>query len=162
MPEIEITNMRRVHLTDVMRIEKEAFSTPWTEEMFRQEVEDNEMSRSFVALYEGRLIGYFVAWFIHDQVHLLNIAVASSHKRRGIAKRMLEYLIDLSTNQNKQMITLEVRESNESAIALYRAFGFIQIGLRREYYTDDKENAVLMLKYLSTRRDRTGEGEDAA
>jgi ribosomal-protein-alanine N-acetyltransferase len=155
MVEVAFESMRQVHIAGVLEIEHEAFSAPWTAQMFLQEVEENSFSRSYVVLDNGRVAGYFVAWFLRREVHLLNVAVAKSHQRKGIGRRMLQYLIDLAKSEHKDMITLEVRESNEVAIRLYRSFGFTPVGLRREYYHDDKENALLMSRAVSGRDERT-------
>jgi ribosomal-protein-alanine N-acetyltransferase len=116
--------------------------------MFRQEVEDNQLSRSYVVKADGRVVGYFVSWFLQGEVHLLNIAVAVPYQRRGLARRMLRYLFELAAMEQKEMISLEVRGSNEGAIALYKSFGFAPVGVRRQYYQDDKEDALLMARLV--------------
>jgi len=149
MVDVTFESMRNAHIPAVLDIEHEAFTSAWTAEMFRQEVEDNVMSRSFVALDDGRVVGYFVAWFLNQEVHLLNIAVASSHQRKGIGRYMMRYLLEMAEREFKQLITLEVRESNAAAIELYRSFGFTRVGVRPRYYQDDKEDAVLMARRIS-------------
>lgn len=146
MSDIKFEPMRYAHIPSVLEIEHRAFTTPWTAEMFRQEVQDNQLSRSYVVRSGERLVGYFVAWFLQDEVHLLNIAVHEDYQRRGIGRRMMRYLLELASFERKNMVTLEVRESNEGAIELYRSFGFTPVGIRREYYQDDKENALLMAR----------------
>jgi ribosomal-protein-alanine N-acetyltransferase len=159
MADIEFEAMRRAHIPAVLRIEREAFKSPWTAEMFLQELEDNGLSRSCVALEGGNVIGYFIAWFLHQEVHLLNIAVAASRQRKGVGRRMLQLLLEMAKRELKVLITLEVRESNAAAIEMYRSFGFTPVGLRRHYYQDDKENALLMLRPVSD-WDGGGWGED--
>jgi len=149
MADVTLESMRRVHIPAVLVIENEAFTSPWDAEMFLQEVEDNWFSRSFVALEGERVVGYFVAWFLNQEVHLLNIAVASSHQKKGLGRRMMRYLLDMAKRELKHLITLEVRESNAAAIELYRSFGFTRVGVRREYYHDDNENALLMARPVS-------------
>ena len=151
MVDVTLETMRHIHIPAVLEIEHESFTSPWTGEMFRQEVEDNGLSRSFVALDDGRVVAYFVAWFLNQEVHLLNIAVASSHRRRGIGRYLMRYLMDMAKRELKLLITLEVRESNAAAIELYRSFGFTRVGLRPHYYQDDKENALLMARRISGR-----------
>lgn len=157
MAEITIEPMRHAHIPAIMEIEREAFTTPWTAEMFRQEVEDNRLSRSYVAMAGDRLVGYLVAWFLNNEVHLLNVAVAASDQRRGTGRRMLQFLLDTAASEKKEIITLEVRESNRVAIELYRSFGFSRIGVRSQYYQDDKEDAVLMARYLPLSPEGDGE-----
>ena len=149
MVDVTLESMCQNHIPAVLEIEHEAFTSPWTAEMFLQEVEGNGLSRSFVALEGGRVVGYFVAWFLNQNAHLLNIAVASSHQRKGIGRLMLRYLLDMAKRELKQLITLEVRESNAVAIELYRSFGFTRIGIHHLYYHDDKENALLMARPVS-------------
>jgi ribosomal-protein-alanine N-acetyltransferase len=149
MGDLTILPMRKTHITRVLEIEREAFATPWTREMFRQEVEDDHVSRSYVALEDRQLLGYLVAWFFRQEVHLLNIAVTASYQRRGIGGRMLRFLLDLAARENKEVVTLEVRESNWPAIGLYQAFGFVRIGVQQQYYQSDKEDALLMMRPIT-------------
>jgi len=155
MFDVSFETMRQIHIAAVLEIEHEAFSSPWTAQMFLQEVEESGFSRSYVVLEKGRVVGYFVAWSLRRQVHLLNVAVAKSHQRKGIGRLTLQFLIDLAKREYKDMITLEVRESNETAIRLYRSFGFVPVGVHREYYNDDKENALLMSRSISGCDERT-------
>lgn len=154
MVDITIETMRHIHVPGVLAIEHERFSSPWTETMFLQEVEESGFSRAYVALESGRVVGYLVSWFLRREVHLLNIAVAKSHERRGLGRRMLRFLLEMARREHKDMITLEVRESNETAIRLYRSFGFAPVGIRRGYYRDDKEDAVLMTRSVSPPEER--------
>ena len=144
-----IEPMRQIHIDAIVKIEHEVFNHPWTAEMFRQEVADNQLSRSYVLLEEGRVTGYIVSWFLRDEVHLLNIAVISSLRRGGLGRKMMMHLIDTASREHKELISLEVRESNEGAISMYRSMGFVPVGIGREYYQEDKENALLMMLSLA-------------
>lgn len=148
MPEITIETLTGEYMPALLEIEKQEFKTPWDEEMFRQEVENNDISKSFVAFVDGHLAGYYISWFIRERVHLLNIAVTAPYKRQGIGSFMLKHLIDLALGAGKAVVTLEVRESNEGAIAFYRRFGFEVIGVQPDYYKEDKEDALLMVLWL--------------
>ena len=134
------------HIAGVLKVERECFPAPWTEAMFRQEVEEKWLSRSFVAVEKGVVIGYVIAWFLRGEVHILNLAVAKSQQRRGIARRMLAHVVDLAESEHCQMITLEVRVSNEPAKLLYLSLGFAPVGIRRRYYHDNNEDAIVMTK----------------
>ncbi len=149
MNDLTIEPMRQIHIDAIVEIEQEVFTHPWTAEMFRQEVADNQLSRSYVLLEEGRVTGYIVSWFLQDEVHLLNIAVMSSLRRGGLGRKMMMHLIDTASREHKELISLEVRESNEGAIAMYRSMGFVPVGIKREYYQEDKENALLMMLSLA-------------
>lgn len=146
MDDIRLEPMREAHIAEILKIERESFATPWTQEMFRQEVEDDQLSRAYVALEGELLVGYLVAWFFHQEVHLLNIAVAPAYQRRGIGGRMLRCLLDLAAREGKEVVTLEVRESNWPAIELYQAFGFVRVGVRHQYYQREREDALLMIR----------------
>ncbi len=154
MNDVTILPMRKKHITKILEIEREAFTTPWTREMFRQEIEDDHLSRSYVAMDDGQLLGYLIAWFFRQEVHLLNIAVTASHQRRGIGGRMLRFLLDLAARGSKEVVTLEVRGSNWPAIELYQAFGFVRFGVGHQYYESDKEDALLMMRPV-TAADKT-------
>ncbi len=136
------------HVPGVLKVERQCFPAPWTEAMFRQEVEEKWLSRSFVALQGGDVIGYVIAWFLRGEVHILNLAVSKAHQRKGIARRMLAHVVELADSERCQMITLEVRVSNEPAKLLYLSMGFAPVGIRRRYYHDNNEDAIVMTKRL--------------
>jgi len=136
------------HVPGVLKVERECFPAPWTEAMFRQEVEEKWLSRSFVALQKDDVIGYVIAWFLRGEVHILNLAVAKSQQRRGIGRHMLAHVVDLAESEQCHMITLEVRVTNEPAKLLYLSMGFAPVGIRRRYYHDNNEDAIVMTKRL--------------
>lgn len=136
------------HLPAVQKIESDLFDTPWTEGMFRQEIEDNHISRPLVALLDGDVVGYIMPWFLPDQVHLLTIAVAPKHQRSGIGRRMLACLVNHARERRRENIVLEVRAGNTAALALYESYGFKRVNLRRNYYPDSGEDAVVMVLWI--------------
>jgi ribosomal-protein-alanine N-acetyltransferase len=148
MVDITIEAMRHAHIPAILEIERDVFPTSWTAEMFGQEVDDDRLSRAYVALVGDELVGYCVAWFLREEVHLLNIAVASAHQHRGIGSQLFRFLMDLAKRERRDIITLEVRESNKVAIAFYEYFGFTPVGVRRGYYQDDNEDAVIMALFI--------------
>jgi len=148
MPDLLIEKLKSTDIPALLEIEKQEFSSPWDEEMFRQEVENRDVSRSYVVVEGKRLVGYFVSWFFGERVHLLNIAVAAPHKRKGIGSRMLKFLIDMAEREQKRVVTLEVREGNTGAISFYQGFGFEIIGKKEGYYREDDEDAILMALWL--------------
>ena len=154
MNEVVIEALAENHLPDVLRIERELFPAPWSEGMFHQEIEETWLSRSFVARVEGTVVGYVVTWFLRGEVHILNLAVTPASQRRGIARRLLTHIIDLARESNSELLTLEVRASNDAAKLLYVTMGFAPVGIRRRYYRDNNEDAILM-----TRRLREPEGK---
>jgi ribosomal-protein-alanine N-acetyltransferase len=148
MNNISIEVMRRDHIPAILDIEGDVFNTPWTEEMFVQELEERMLSRAFVALEGSRLVGYMISWMLRQELHLINIAVTPGSQRAGIGTKMLRYLVDLAVGEGRRFITLEVRESNDAAIRLYESFGFKRIGVRPRYYREDGENAVVMVRFV--------------
>jgi len=112
--------------------------------MLTTELEDNSFALYIGAFTNGLLIGYVGSWKIGEEAHLTNLAVHPDHRRRGIAKALLEKLMDWARNAGVVSMTLEVRESNEIARNLYRSMGFFDAGRRRRYYSDNGEDAVIM------------------
>jgi ribosomal-protein-alanine N-acetyltransferase len=152
MLETTIEPLAESHLGDVLRIERESFPAPWTEGMFRQEVEETWLSRSFVALQDGHVVGYVIAWFLRGEVHVLNIAVSGTCQRQGIGRRLLAHVIELGEQSDHHLVTLEVRASNDPAKLLYVTMGFAPVGVRRRYYRDNDEDAIVMVKRLGERK----------
>jgi len=105
---------------------------------------DRFFSNELPSLDRQHIVGFAGFWIMADEAHITNIAVQGPYRRQGIGELLLISTIDLTTELNARIITLEVRASNTAAQSLYRKYGFIQVGLRRGYYTDNKEDAVLM------------------
>ena len=148
MSDLVIEPLELMHLPDVLRIERDHFPAPWTEVMFLQEVEEKWLSRSYVGSIDREVVGYIVAWLMRDEVHILNLAVARAFQRRGFARRLLLYMIDVATREKCRLITLEVRVSNTPAKLLYHSMGFAPVGIRRHYYHDNNEDALVMTRRL--------------
>lgn len=152
MDDLVIERLGEAHLAEVLRIERECFPAPWTESMFRQEVEETWLSRSFVALLDQHVVGYIIAWFLRGEVHVLNVAVSVSHQRQGIGRRLMNHVIALGEESEHHMVTLEVRASNDPAKLLYVTMGFAPVGIRRRYYRDNDEDAIVMVRRLDERK----------
>ena len=141
--------LRRLTLSDlgaIERIEREAYPTPWSRSMFAGEL-SKPSSITLGAVDPGqadRLVGYLVVSRYVDAWHIMNVAVATAYRRRGIASRLLGELFALTNGDARRGYTLEVRVSNASAIALYEQLGFRRTGIRRGYYTDNREDALIM------------------
>lgn len=143
--------LRRLTLSDlsaIEQIERDAYPTPWSRSMFAGELA-KASSLSLGAFDEdagGALVGYLIISRYVDAWHIMNVAVAREYRRQGIAKRLLEELFTLTEDDARRGYTLEVRVSNTEAIALYEHVGFQATGLRRAYYTDNREDALIMWK----------------
>ena len=125
----------------IAAIEAVSFKTPWSAEMILSEMKE-PISHFTVAIHRDGVVGYFGYLHILDELHILNVAVAPDHRRQGIGVALMKRLIDEAREISARAITLEVRESNQSAIRLYERVGFVLAGVRPHYYTD-KENALI-------------------
>lgn len=130
-------------LEQVMQIEEELFSVPWTKEGFFTYLMKSE-ALFLVAEEKGEILGYCGILMVLDEGDITNVAVKPSRQREGIGKLLLESLFLLTGERGITTIHLEVRESNDRAIRLYQRMGFVQDGLRKNYYTKPLENAILM------------------
>lgn len=141
-------NVRLAEEKDVpvlAEIEKRCFHTPWSEESLRDDLTGNPLSVYMVLEAEnGDVAGYMSLWRILDEGHINNVAVLPEYRRRGGASEMLEFMLEYSEKNGISSHTLEVRVSNEGAIGLYRKFGFREAGVRKGYYEDNGEDALIM------------------
>jgi ribosomal-protein-alanine N-acetyltransferase len=147
--------MRVEDLDAVLAIERLSFPHPWSRQAFLYELRDNRVARLWVARLaadgpEGPIVGYLCLWLIADEVHVTNVAVHPAHRQRGIGRHLLGTLLELYRQGGARRAALEVRPSNHSARRLYEAFGFRQVGLRKGYYFDTGEDALLMEASLET------------
>ena len=142
---VEIREMTEPDLDEVLAIEKVTFPAPWSRMLFERELA-TPFARSFVAWDKevGRIVGYLCFWLVDRETHILNLAIHPQYRRMGIGARLLGFGVDYCQNQGVQLITLEVRRSNYKAISLYRDFRFQPQGVRRRYYSDSGEDAIIM------------------
>jgi ribosomal-protein-alanine N-acetyltransferase len=142
---VEIREMAEKDLDEVLEIERAAFPSPWSRGLFERELA-TPFARSFVARRKGapEVVGYMCFWLVDTECHLLNLAVHPRHRGRGIGAEILGYGVAYCLREGVQLITLEVRRSNYRAISLYRNFHFQPQGVRRRYYTDSGEDAIVM------------------
>ena len=137
---------RRMTLADaeaVHAIEVETFPEPWSLQSFQEEMARNACARYIVAEEDGVVLGYAGAWLILDEGHITNVAVTKSRRGEGIGEALMRALMQYAANMGVQYMTLEVRKTNLIAQALYRKLRFIQLGVRKRYYEDNGEDALL-------------------
>jgi [ribosomal protein S18]-alanine N-acetyltransferase len=140
---VEIRRLEAADLTAIEAIEQRAYPTPWSRSMFASELA--KPTSICLGAFEGDdLLGYVINSRYVDAWHIMNVAVDPDRRRRGIATRLLERLFELTRDDERRGYTLEVRISNEDAIRLYEQLGFEPRGIRRGYYTDNKEDALIM------------------
>ena len=142
---VHIRDLRLGDLAAVETIEQRAYRTPWSRSMFASELAKST-SICLGALEGDRLVGYIVNSRYVDAWHVMNVAVDPDFQQRGIATRLLERLFELTAGDGRRGYTLEVRVSNGDAIRLYERAGFKARGIRRGYYTDNREDALIMWK----------------
>jgi len=140
---IDLRQLTLGDLDDIDEIEQRAYATPWSRTMFASEIA--KPSSICLGAFEGeRLVGYVINSRYVDAWHVMNVAVDSRYRRRGIASQLLDRLFELTEHDGRRGYTLEVRVSNDGAIALYERLGFERRGIRRGYYTDNREDALIM------------------
>lgn len=132
-------------LARVREIEQDAFVIPWPKDAYRAEIEENQAACYIVARDdEERMAGFAGMWVIFDEAHVTTIAVDRLRRGQGIGERLLLGLIDRAMARGARWMTLEVRPSNTVALALYHKFGFRDVALRKRYYSDNGEDALVM------------------
>jgi ribosomal-protein-alanine N-acetyltransferase len=136
--------MKLEDIPEVLVIEREAFTMPWTEEAFRNELTHNHFAKYMVMELAGHIIGYAGMWAIVDEAHVTNIALLEAYRGRKWGDRLMEELMKTASFLGMKSITLEVRVSNEVAQNLYRKKGFRPAGTRKGYYSDNREDALIM------------------
>ena len=141
---ITIRPMRLEDVDAVLEIEQMSFPTPWPRDAYQHELRDNRLACYLVAREFNRIVGYAGMWVILDEAHVTTIAVDPMHRRRRIGERLLVALIDEAMKRSARWMTLEVRKSNLGAQTLYRKYGFKDIGIRKGYYSDNREDAIVM------------------
>jgi len=150
--DFQIVEMRTHHLPYVVAIERRSFSQPWSYSLFLTEL-SNKVASYFVALFEGRVIGYVGLWILWEEGHVTTFAIHPRYRGRGFGKRLFRYALDYARACGCRYVLLEVRVSNTRAQNLYRKFGFRVVGVRSRYYADG-EDALIM------RKDFEGEGNE--
>ena len=130
-------------LEDILAIEKASFAYPWSQRFFLQELRV-PCARSLLAMIEGKPVGYVIYWVLPSEIDIHNLAVDPAYRRQGIGRSLLQAVIDEAKHEGRGRITLEVRRSNEAAQRLYQSVGFVSQGIRKGYYSDDGEDAVIM------------------
>ena len=142
---MEIRLMTADHVSQVAQLEKLCFRDPWSENSVSSEL-NNPLSLWLVAVEGDKVAGYVGSQSVMGESDMMNVAVHPDFRRQGIGERLILELIDQLENRGNHSLTLEVRASNVSAIALYRKLGFEQVGLRKNYYRNPKEDALILRK----------------
>lgn len=143
MVRLRIERMQRSDVPRVMEIERQCFATPWHESAYLTEIL-NRAAYYAVARLDDKIVGYAGMWVIMDEAHITTIGVDPQYRRQKVGERVLIAMLDEAQRRGARRATLEVRESNQVAQRLYRKYGFVSAAIRRNYYSDNGENAVVM------------------
>jgi len=144
---IELRALGLADLRAIETIERRSYPTPWSRSMFAGELaKPSSICLGAIEAETEELVGYLIISRYVDAWHVMNIAVADEYRRRGVATRLMESLFEITSSDGARGYTLEVRVSNEAAIKLYEGLGFRPRGVRRGYYTDNREDALIMWK----------------
>ena len=141
-----IEPMKAADLDAVMEIERVSFRSPWSRQVFLEELTRDWAHVDLVRdAASGEVVAFANYWLVADEVHILNLATHPQARRAGHASRMLAHMIEFARRELCRYVTLEVRRSNAAALRLYRRFAFRAVGVRPNYYAEDQEDAIVML-----------------
>jgi len=138
---------------DIAEIEKACFSMPWSLHTVLTQMPDDTHSLTVACDSEGKTVGYVGFMYVVDEGYISNVAVRPEQRRQGIADRLIAEAVDSAKRKDLSFLTLEVRESNEPAISLYRKHGFGEVGRRKNYYQKPNEDAILMTLFFKYNED---------
>ena len=146
--DLQFSLMLPEHLDQVFAIEHRSFPIPWSDQAFLFEITENDFAFYIVALLNGKVVGYAGVWIVLDEGHITNVAVHPDMRGHGIGRSLMMELLSRAVVLGADKITLEVRVSNLFARSLYTSLGFVEKGIRRKYYSDNNEDALIMWLYL--------------
>lgn len=141
--DVVIRPMLSEDIDGVVVVEEEAFLTPWSKDAFADEM-TNQVAHYWVVELGGQIVGYAGMWLIVDEAHITNVAIAGAQRGQSLGERLMRTLMASAKEQGALKMTLEVRASNTVAQGLYEKLGFTTSGVRRQYYTDTREDALIM------------------
>lgn len=136
--------MEEKDIDQIVKIEEECFTVPWSRVSFENELRINSFARYIVIEDGEKIIGYCGSWVILDEAHITNIAILPEYRGRKLGETLLKKVMEIARQEGAKRMTLEVRVSNHVAISLYRKLGFREGGIRKNYYTDNQEDALIM------------------
>ena len=139
-----LRDVQSADIDEMMTIERASFTSPWSARFFLEEIRVS-YAKSVLAEVDGRIVGYIIYWQLPKEVDIHNLAVHPEYRRQGIGRSLLSSAIDSAKGQDSNRVTLEVRKSNQAAQQLYHSLGFVERGVRKGYYSDDGEDALVMV-----------------
>lgn len=141
---ITLRNMTVDDLDEVMEVEVNSFTIPWSREAFFNELTKNQFAQYLIVEVDQRVVGYCGVWIIIDEAHITNIALLPEYRGMKLGEALMARVMEVAREMGAMRVTLEVRVSNERAQNLYRKFGFESGAIRKQYYTDNMEDALVM------------------
>jgi len=136
--------MEERDIDQIIEIENQSFATPWSREAFENEIFKNQYAVYIVLEDEGEIVGYCGSWIVIDESHITNVAVLPKHRGKKFGEALMKKMMDVSKEMGAISMTLEVRVTNHVAQSLYRKLGFQDGAIRKNYYTDNQEDALVM------------------
>ncbi len=155
--DVRIRELREADIEEVVRIEREAFTTPWQPATFAGLIERDGVELVVMTKSGEAVVGYAVLWCVLDQGELANIAIAPAHRRTGLGTLLLRHVLDVARGRGVARVFLEVRASNRAALDLYARFGFQEVGRRKGYYEQPREDALVLRAELGVPSDHPGD-----
>ncbi|MDO5377234.1 MAG: ribosomal protein S18-alanine N-acetyltransferase [Clostridia bacterium] len=160
MAEPVIRPIREEDVPKIHEIETLCFAMPWSEASILHDIRENVVARWLVMEGgDGRILAYAGMWFVLDEAHVCNVAVHPDERGKGYGRRIFTALIDLARENSMSMMTLEVRRSNAAAQSLYHSCGFLDVGYRKRYYEDNREDALIMYREFASEENFDGANE---
>ncbi|MGD7045881.1 ribosomal protein S18-alanine N-acetyltransferase [Jeotgalibacillus proteolyticus] len=142
--ELEFRWMTMNDIDAVLTVEQESFSVPWKRVAFENELTVNQFAKYLLLVKDEEVIGYCGLWLIMDEAHVTNIAILPKLRGQKLGERLMKKVLELAEDAGARTVTLEVRVSNDIARSLYKKLGFLDGGIRKNYYTDNQEDALVM------------------
>jgi len=140
--------MLEADLDRVVEIEKASMPSPWSKELFDEELK-RAAAHYFVMEEEGKVAGYMGYWEAPEEAHIINLAIAPEFRNKGFGKQMMDHCLGYAFKRGARLATLEVRQSNEAAQRLYEKCNFRVVAIRKKYYSDNQEDAIVMIKEMA-------------
>lgn len=144
MKDVNIRPMELDDLDQVTQIEKKSFQTPWSKVLYHKELVENHFAHYFVIENCYQIIGFCGVWLVLDEAQVTNIAIDPIYRGQGYGKMLFQYMLSKAMLNGAKSLSLEVRKTNKAAQALYERFGLEKAGIRKNYYTDNNEDAIVM------------------
>lgn len=144
MSKYSIRKMELVDIEQVMEVDKRSFPKPWSKEIYTEEIKNNSYAHYFVLEVEDRIVGFCGMWLVLDEAQITNIAIDPNYRGKKYGEALFQYVMNVAIASQARILSLEVRVSNLIAQRLYKKFGLQPGGIRRNYYTDNQEDALVL------------------